>query len=77
MESEFDDLARKPDHTIQEQEKILFNFTPEDAIQKIKPKWANYDIQKKENLLKLLKCCYGENITKTLEEEGLTNPLQH
>jgi len=77
MEIQFDELARKPYHSIQEQEKILFNFTLEDAIQEIKSKWANYDSEKKENLLKLLKCCYGDNITNALEEGGLTNPLQH
>jgi len=85
MEVELDNLALKSDHSFQEQNNFLFNCTTaEEAIQKIKPKWAQYDVEKKENMTKLLKCCYGEDITdaiknlnnSTIQEESLTNPTQ-
>jgi len=84
MEADLDNLALKSDHSLQEQEKLLFNYTPEEAIEKIKPKWNQYDVEKKKNLLKLLKCCYGDNITNTLtdfhdsqvEKKDIVNPIE-
>jgi len=83
MEVDFENLALKSDHSLQEQEKLLFNYTPEEAIEKIKPKWAQYDVEKKKNLLKLLKCCYGDDITNNLidfkesqvTQEDIINPI--
>jgi len=68
MEAELDNLALKADHSLTEQEKLLFSFTPEELMQKIKLKWAYYGVEEKKNLIKLLKCCFGEDIMGTLED---------
>jgi len=81
METEFDKLALRSDHSLQDQEKILFYYnTLEEAIEKIKPKWAHYEGEKKENLIKLFKACYGEDIMNAiadLEEENISDPTDY
>jgi len=84
MENELDNLALKSYHSLQEQESIIFNYSSEEILQKIKPKWGQYDVEKKKNLIKLLTCCFGEDITKSLidfkdsqvEEKDIINPIE-
>jgi len=77
MEADLDNLGLKSDHSLQEQEMIIFNYSSEEILQKIKQKWSSYDVQKKKNLFKLLKCCYGEeDITNALKDLGEGNTIK-